>query len=71
MNFYKMFIVTYGCFNYDNSFLSFMTEFTDFLFTILTFDISFIAYKVLNFLLSTFQTYNCTIRYNCYINQYK
>lgn len=33
-----------------------MTEFTDFLLTILTLDISFIAYKVLNFFRSTFQT---------------
>jgi hypothetical protein len=33
-----------------------MTEFTDFLLTILTLDISFIAYKVLNFFRSTFHT---------------
>jgi hypothetical protein len=47
---------TYGCLSWDRSLRSFMTELTDFLFTIRTLDISFIAYIVLNFLRSTFQT---------------
>ena len=47
---------TYGCFNCESSLRSLITEFTDFLFTIRTLDISFMAYIDLNFLRSTFQT---------------
>ena len=47
---------TYGCLSYERSLRSFITEFTDFLLTIRTLDISFIAYMDLNFFLSTFHT---------------
>lgn len=46
-----------SCLNYDNNYLSFITEFTERFEIILDLDISFKAYAYLFFLYSTFQTF--------------